>query len=69
MLAPIRLGADFARDCSETEQFDGCNSARAEIWIFDCLIYDRENRAKRESDPKPGYDQEEFAKQRLREEL
>jgi len=26
VLAPIRLGADFARDCSETEQFDGCNS-------------------------------------------
>jgi len=26
VLAPIRLGADFASDCSETEQFDGCDS-------------------------------------------
>jgi hypothetical protein len=51
VLAPIRLGADFAPHCSEMEQFDDRDSSRAKIWIFDCLIYDRKKSAARANDP------------------
>ncbi|WP_298374417.1 hypothetical protein [uncultured Bradyrhizobium sp.] len=67
MRAPIRLGAGFARNCSESEQFDERDNDGAEIWIFDCLIYDCENCVARTGRAERR-DQEEIAKPRLWEE-
>lgn len=65
--AAIRLGAGFARNCSESEQFDERDDSGAEIWIFDRLIYDYQNCVARTARAERR-DQEEIAKPRLREE-